>query len=374
MKPLDRSKVLSLRQAYRSCTPTGSTSYRAPFPSFSTVSAATYSIGDAPPASSFPNEFNMVLEGQLFNQGQGNAPMGQNNNQAARWALDEANAQESLTFQPGFAQSATVKIFQYGDNTAYPRNGTVWTVGETIAPMNQQAGPTNISCSIANLQAWGPNNNANPLRSSRAFTVGSFADFFVNVSNFDETTLSYVGQTYIRSVLANTFQGTFSGQSGFGNNTLSWTTTVYLFPAGWQYPGRDLSTDYQLPLMIVNNGTQANVGPNGNATYAFRDVWNIFEIVPETDSSFFTDLPATYSCPTEVSSNGTTGNGGGGGGNGGGNGGQGGGGRPPIRLVNPPYVYPEYSATGTTLLSHHLPTKPCTKFDCLASPVPLLLT
>ena len=345
-KPLDRSKVLSLRQAYRSCTPTtGSTAYRAPFPSFSTVAASTYSIGDAPPASSFPNEFNMVLEGQLFNQGMGGPPMGQNNNQAARWQLDEANAQESLTFQPGFAQAATIKIFQYGDNTAYPRNGTVWTVGENIAPNNQQTGPTNITCSIAALQAWGPQNNANPLRASRAFTVGSFADFFVNVSNFDETSLSYVGQTYIRSVLANTFQGTFSGQTGFGNNTLSWTTTVYLFPSGWQFPGRDLSTDYQLPLMIVNNGTQANVGPNGNATYTFRDVWNIFELIPETDSSFFTDLPATYTCPTEVNSNGTTGGGGGGGGNGGGNGGMGGGGRPPIRLVNPPYISPEYSAT-----------------------------
>ena len=328
---LDRSTLTSLRRAYSSCVPSATaTAFRAPFPSSSTVSSTWPALGSAPPLSSFPNEFTMVVEApmqSIANAAAGPTPPGApgqtNQNWAMRWTLDEANLQESVQFIPPWSSSISVNIWQYGDASAYPTSGQVWTVGEAFTP----TGPSNVTCSTANLTNWGPNANSNLLRQSLAMTVGSFADFFVNQSGFDATSLGYVGKSTVRSVYADVYQGSFTGQGGFGNLLVSWTTTVYLFPAGWQYPGRTAATDLQLPLLIVNNGSVT-----GPRSFSFRETYNVFSLEPQTDANFFTDLPSAYNCPMTVSqyNNGTN------------NGPRP---TPPVRTVNLPWINPEYSAT-----------------------------
>ena len=297
-------------------------SYRPNFPSVSTVSTVAPAIGSAPPLTSFPNQFTMVVEAPTQSIANGMAGPGSpgqtNQNWAMRYTLDEANYQESVQYQAPWSTAISVNIWQYSDGSAYPRSGQVWTVGETFSP----TGPGNVGCVTSNLTAWGPQANSNRLRQSMAFGVGSFSDFFTNYSGFDATSLGYTGKSYVRSVLADTYQGTFTGQAGQGNISVSWTTTVYLYPAGWQYPGRNSASDLQLPLLIVNDGTAT-----GQRNFTFRQTYNIFSLEPQDDPNFFTDLPAAYSCPMTVS--------------------QGNGGArptPPTRTVNLPYVNPEYSA------------------------------
>ena len=327
-RQLDRSVLTSLRRAYGNCRPQSSAiAYRAPFPSTSTVSTTAPTLGSSPPLTSFPNEFTMVVEAPMTGMANGMAPPGApgqtNQNWAMRYTLDEANTQESVQFIPPWSSSINVNIWQYADATAYPASGLVWNVGEQFT-MN---GPSNVTCTIANLTRWGPQANSNRLRQSLANTVGSFADFFVNQSGFDATSLGYVGKMYSRSVLADVYQGTFSAQPGYGNLSVSWTTTVYLFPSGWQYPGRTAATDLQLPFLIINDGSVT-----GQNSFTFRTTYNIFSLEPQTDPSFFTDLPSAYNCPMTVTQ-----------GNGGGNNGT----RPtpPVRTVQLPYISPEYSAT-----------------------------
>jgi hypothetical protein len=316
---LDTTVLTTLRSMYQSCQPTGNAAYRAPLPSTSAVTSKTPSLGSTPPLSSFPSEFTMVVEAPSQSLANGGAPGLTNQNLALRYTLDDANYQESVQYIPPWSQTINVDIYQYPDGSAYPSSGKVWTVGEQFTV----DGPGNVTCTIANLTNFGPNANSNLLRQSLAFTVGSFADFFVNQSGFDATSLFYVGKNYVRSVYADTYQGSFNGQSGFGNLTISWTTTVYLFPAGWQYPGRNTATDLQLPLLIINDGYA-----NGQLSFTFRDAWNIFSLIPQTDANFFTDLPATYNCPMTVTQ-------------------QSGGNRPPppVRTVNPPYINSQYSTT-----------------------------
>ena len=327
-RQLDRTLLTTLRRAYGNCRPqAASVVYRAPFPSASTVSTSAPALGAAPPLTSFPNEFTMVVEAPLQGMANGQAPPGapgqQNQNAAVRYTLDEANMQESVQYIPPWSSTISVSIWQYNDATAYPTSGKVWTVGEQFT----QNGPGNVTCTIANLTNWGPQANSNRLRQSLAMTVGSFADFFIDASGFDATSLGYVGKSTVRSVYADVYQGSFTGQAGFGNLSVSWTTTVYLFPAGWQYPGRNSASDLQLPLLIVNAGTAT-----GQNTFTFRTTYNIFSLEPQTDSTFFTDLPSAYNCPTTVTQ---------------GNGGFNNGTRPtpPVRTVALPFINPEYSTT-----------------------------
>ena len=327
---LDRTVLYSLRRAYQSCLPSSNAAYRAPFPSSSAVSSTWPAIGSAPPAASFPNEFTMVVEApiqSLANAAMGPPPPGTpgltNQNWASRWTLDEANTRESVQYIAPWSSSISVNIWQYNDASAYPASGQTWRVGEAFG-MN---GPTNVTCSTANLTSWGPGANSNLLRQSLGQTVGSFADFFVNQSGFDETSLSYVGRSTVRSVYADVYQGSFTAQPGYGNLSVSWITTLYLFPEGWQYPGRTAATDLRLPLLIVNNGSVT-----GQRSFTFRQTYNIFALEPQTDPSFFTDLPSAYNCPMTVAqyANGTN---------------AGPRPTPPVRTVNPPFVNPEYSAT-----------------------------
>jgi hypothetical protein len=57
----------------------------------------------------------------------------------------------------------------------------------------------------------------------------------------------------------------------------NFTTDVYFFRKGWDFPGRDVNETMQLPLRIVNTGNMS-ASRDGPIT-AFEDIWDLFMMV-----------------------------------------------------------------------------------------------
>jgi len=86
----------------------------------------------------------------------------------------------------------------------------------------------------------------------------------------------------------------------------AYTTNLYLIPQGWQYPGRNSASDFNLPMLVQNIGYVSWQASNGNSgQISYTDSWNIFEIIPETNvatasdgiAAWFPDRPTAYQCP-----------------------------------------------------------------------------
>jgi len=292
---LDTTIISTITNTYRRCAPNATEAhYYPPFPTSNTV-AAPYTIGQAPPASMFPNEMYMVYEGMdrdRFVNGTYTA----GGNTAYTWMLDDFGNQEAVAVQPAFEQAETKTIYRYNNADTHPISGRVYTI--THSPRTNQ-----YSCTTANLTAWGFNPNTSPTRYSRTGGAGaSISDFFVDPS-FGPAQFRYVGRTTVRSVPTDTWQATFTGQTGWNNSlTYTYTSTVYSMPMGWQFPGRAQRQDQGLPILIANQGTANGVGGPGNQPFSFnyRDTWNIFSLIPADapDSSWWTEVPelAPYRC------------------------------------------------------------------------------
>jgi len=283
---LDSTIISTLQTAYRRCSPnTTEAHYYPPFPTTNTVGPATYTIGQAPPSSMFPNEMYMVYEGMDRDRFNGTFVPGQNI--AYTWLLDDFSNQESVTVQGTFDSTGTKTIYRYNNAATHPTSGRVYTITGSAQ---------RYSCTTANLTAYGPRTNTSPTRYSRSGGMGaSISDFFVDPT-YGPSVYTYVGRTTVRSVTADTWQAVYTGQSGFNNSqSYTYTSTVYSYPIGWQFPGRAQRNDQGLPLLISNDGQST-----GFFNFTYRDTWNIFTLIPaETqDSSWWTEIPETYRCPT----------------------------------------------------------------------------
>jgi hypothetical protein len=308
---------------YSSCMSTG-TSYRPPFPNATSVEASTIAVGSAPSSSSFPSQFVMQLEGLVaeFNlQGTppagggpngGGAGMGPNIgnntgnppvNYAAKWSYDSAGNQESVsTYADNYtlATNPTIYIYEYGSN--YVNGGEVWQVD------GSQGSYTCVDQTLSD-------SVENPLESERGGVI-SFTKLFTSYS-YDFSNFGYVGRSLQRGVTADWYQASFSNVSTtdtsyYGNLMFTYTANIYLYPLGWAFPGRANAGDLQLPFRVTFQGTQTNLTSNVRSN--FLEAYSIFEFYPASDilaaasssslvsSSWFSDTPSAYSCPSYTSS------------------------------------------------------------------------
>ena len=308
------------------------------FPTVSTVASSGPAPNTPMPSTSFPSQFSMVLEAQQATNAITRINTTQtvgvvNSASAVRWMLDSIDSSEAIT-QYFFQNSIypTTWLYDYStSNTNYLNGGVYYVLGTDGTSQN----PT---CAINTLNSTFALNVVNGLGAQRTPVSGSVKELFVSPS-YDYTQFVYQGRQMLRSVPADVYvsTSTFSASAPattYNNRNTNLTQSavytfyqyVYLYPAGWIYPGRDAATDLQLPMYIVNNGTTVqtyynNGVPTGALQYsAFQDSWSIFELIPETSNTFYTTSLAssTASCPPVPSayilpsSNPTSGGGGGG--------------------------------------------------------------
>ena len=302
---------------YGTCA-SASSSYRAPFPNATSVEQTTIALGSSPSSSSFPSQFVMQVEGLIaqfsLNQrnGQGGGPGNGGNmggpqlnsvqNYDAKWSYDSVGDQESVaTYADNFtlAVNPTIYIYEYGSQ--YADGGEVWQVDGSAS--------SGYTCVDAELTDY----VENPLQSERGGVI-SFTQLFTN-SSYDLSNFQYQGRSLQRGVPADWYRATFTNvystdTSYYGSLAFNYTANIYMYPAGWVFPGRANAADLQLPFRVVFQGMQRNLSSTNQTASVFTDAYNIFEFYPASDimaaasgatlvsSSWFADSPANYGCPS----------------------------------------------------------------------------
>jgi len=197
-------------------------------------------------------------------------------------------------------------VYLYSNpTTTYLNNGIYFTVSTNN---NRTA-----QCVVGTLNNTQVINVVDGLGGTRIAVTGTVKDLFTN-GQFDYSLFTYVGRRTIRSVTADVYQSQpftrYTPPTRYNNNpnqtqdaTAVFTMSVYLFPVGWQLPGRGAASDAQLPLYIVNSGTTFqtnynNGNPTGTRLSNFNDSWSIFELIPQSSSTTYGTLTTAMSvCP-----------------------------------------------------------------------------
>lgn len=204
------------------------------------------------------------------------------------WRDRQHKAERVDLFKNNLAQSV---VYIYQTAALYDGPGYVYNNTGTNClklAVSDRAQCASASCVTSRLTPQ----NINPI-----FTRdGGFARYFDNGTWFAGA--RYVGRSPARGVTADVWSKDFTLLSPSQPNVvIAYTQSIYFFPQGWQFPGRNVSANTTFPLRMINEGSVRCLGTgpcNLTKSVQFSDMYDIYQFVPGVPSADSMQQP----CPS----------------------------------------------------------------------------